>query len=250
MNWSLQLFSARNTRLAEALGIVQAAGYSSVEAYRENFRDVDAFQRALDAVGLTVPSMHINIGPLRDDPQGCMQLARQFDTSHVVCPYLMADERPLDRAGWLALCAELADIARRWNDAGFQFAWHNHDFEFIPLVDGSVPMQLLLEQAPELCWEIDVAWIVRSDTNPIPWIEQHVSRISAVHLKDIAPAGECTQEDGWADLGHGIVPWATIMPLLAQTPASIHVMEHDNPSDLQRFATRSIAAANALRPDH
>jgi sugar phosphate isomerase/epimerase len=177
-----------------------------------------------------------------------MQLARDFGSTHIVCPYLDVDERPTDAPGWTALGAELSGHAQRWRDAGFEFAWHNHDFEFHALPDGAVPMQLLLEQAPELQWEVDAAWIVRGGAEPQHWIRDYASRISAVHLKDIAPEGECQDEDGWADFGHGVVPWETLMPLLSQTSAHIHAVEHDNPSDLRRFATRAIAAANRLHP--
>ncbi len=246
MNWTFQLYSARNTPLAQALTIVSEAGYTSVEAYRDNFVDADSFKRELDKHQLLVPSMHINIGPLRDQTDLSMQRAREFGSTHIVCPYLEPSDRPVDAAGWSELIAELSDHAKRWQDAGFTFAWHNHDFEFVALADGAIPMQLLLENAPSIHWEIDVAWIVRAGADPLPWIDEHASRISAVHLKDIAAQGECADEDGWADLGHGVVPWSSIMPKLAQTPTTLYAMEHDNPSDLRRFATRSIATANAL----
>lgn len=246
MNWSFQLYSSRNTDLAQALSIVSKAGYSSVEAYRDNFINADLFKRLLDEHQLLLPSMHINLGPLREEAESSMQRARDFGSLHIVCPFLEPENRPTDSAGWSLLIAEVSEIAKRWQDAGFTFAWHNHDFEFVALADGAIPMQLLLDGAPELNWEIDVAWIVRAGADPIPWIDAHASRISAVHLKDIAPSGECKDEDGWADLGFGVVPWSSAMPKLLKTPASIYAMEHDNPSDLVRFATRSIATANAL----
>ncbi len=246
MDWTFQLFSARNTELADALKIVTNAGYTCVEAYRDNFQDPDEFRSLLDKHGLKVPSMHINLGPLRDEPAAMMQRARDFGSHHIVCPYLEMHERPVDTAGWLVLIAELSDHAKRWKDAGFTFAWHNHDFEFVALPDGALPMQLILEHAPELQWEIDLAWIVRAQADPIPWLQDNLSRISAVHLKDLAPAGECADEDGWADVGFGVVPWKAIVPLLAQTSATVFAVEHDNPSDLQRFATRSFATISSF----
>ena len=53
--------------------------------------------------------------------------------------------------------------------------------------------------------------------------------------------------DGWADVGHGTLDWKGLMAALrGKTPARYFVMEHDNPSDYERFARRSIAAANAF----
>jgi sugar phosphate isomerase/epimerase len=72
--------------------------------------------------------------------------------------------------------------------AGFGFGWHNHDFEFVPLADGSVPMQILLETAPDLDWEADIAWVIRGGADATDWIARHGKRITAVHVKDIAAA--------------------------------------------------------------
>lgn len=244
MSWSFQLYSARETALEESLKIISDAGYLAVEAYRDNFSDPVAFRSALEKYQLKLSSMHINIQPMRDDFDACVQLAHDFDCRHIVCPYLEPAQRPQDAQGWQSLAEELATFAKRWRESDCDFAWHNHDFEFIACSDGTIPMQVLLEFAPDMKWEVDVAWIVRADAAPEPWIVDHRNRISAVHLKDIAPAGECANEDGWADLGSGTVPWPSLVEPLLQTPASMYIMEHDNPSDLSRFARRSIDFAN------
>ncbi len=74
----------------------------------------------------------------------------------------------------------------------------------------------------------------------------HGSRITAVHVKDIAPSGQNTNEDGWADVGYGTVDWKALTKMLKGTPASYFIMEHDNPSDDERFARRSIATLKAF----
>ncbi|HEX5498605.1 MAG TPA: sugar phosphate isomerase/epimerase, partial [Thermomicrobiales bacterium] len=141
----------------------------------------------------------------------------------------------------------LAKAGAAAKKAGFDFGWHNHNFEFEKLPDGSLPMTAILEAAPEIGWEIDVAWVVRGGADSLDWIDRYGSRITAVHVKDIAPAGENADEDGWADVGHGTLDWKTIMKALRdKTPAKVFVMEHDKPSDVGRFARRSIEAANRL----
>ena len=67
------------------------------------------------------------------------------------------------------------------------------------------------------------------------------SRITAIHVKDIAPAGECVDEDGWADVGHGTLDWKSLIASAKQkTKAKYFVAEHDKPNDAVRFARRSI----------
>jgi sugar phosphate isomerase/epimerase len=72
------------------------------------------------------------------------------------------------------------------------------------------------------------------------------SRLLAAHLKDIAPKGENADEDGWADLGHGTIAWATILPALRKAGCTYFVMEQDKPNDHHRFASRALAAARKL----
>ena len=145
------------------------------------------------------------------------------------------------RRDYEAIAENLNSIGAQFKEAGIGFGSHNHDFEFVPLADGSIPMQILLETAPELEWEADIAWVIRGGADAADWIARHGGRITAVHVKDIAPEGEAADEDGWADVGHGTVDWAGLFgQLKASTPATLFVMEHDNPSDAGRFASRSL----------
>jgi len=93
---------------------------------------------------------------------------------------------------------------------------------------------------------MDVAWVIRGGADPLAWIEKYRDRITAAHVKDIAPAGQNADEDGWADVGHGTVDWPAIMAALRAVGVMHFVMEHDNPKDHTRFATRSIATAKGF----
>ena len=60
--------------------------------------------------------------------------------------------------------------------------------------------------------------------------------------EDLAPAGEKTDEGGWADLGQGIVDWSACAAALQGQGVSTFVLEHDKPADLDRFIGTSVAA--------
>ena len=93
--------------------------------------------------------------------------------------------------------------------------------------------------------QIDVAWVALAGLDPQPWIEGYAGRIAAVHVKDIAPRGSRTDEDGWADVGTGLVPWPKLWRAAVAADAGLMIAEHDNPSDFDRFARRSIEAMRA-----
>ena len=107
-------------------------------------------------------------------------------------------------------------------------------------------LEAMMDASPSLNLELDLGWVQRAGHDPVEWINKYAGRISAAHIKDIAPTGECADEDGWADVGHGTMDWPAITAALAAAGVSHFVIEHDNPSDHERFARRSLATASTF----
>ena len=78
---------------------------------------------------------------------------------------------------------------------------------------------------------MDLAWLVRAGEDPLVWMDRLGGRITALHVKDIAPAGQALDEDGWADVGHGTLDWKALLAAAQKkTRVKYLVMEHDKPS--------------------
>lgn len=249
---SFQLYSARNFQpFTEVFRVLSEAGYKEVEGYSALYASLDdaairQVKADLDRNGLSMPTAHFGIDMLEAEPGRVLEICRTLGIEAVYCPYLLPEERPTDAAGWHALGERLQKVGEPIRAAGLTFGWHNHDFEFFTLPDGTAPQDHIFAGGPDLAWEADIAWIVRGGADPFAWIRKYGSRITAVHVKDIAPKGENADEDGWADVGHGTVPWADLSKALAGTPARHFIVEHDNPKDITRLATRSIATIKAF----
>lgn len=246
---SYQLYSARNhPPLADHLRLLASLGYKHVEGYGGLYADPDpaALRRLLDEAGLTMPTAHIGLDVLRDTG-ATVGIAEALGVETVFCPHLAPDERDEAEDGWKALADELSALAETYDKAGIGLGYHNHDFEFRPTTAGTMPMELLLKGAPALVWEADIAWIQKGGQDPAVWIDKYADRLSAAHLKDIAAPGEALDEDGWADFGHGVMPWEVLMrQLTTSTACRYFVVEHDKPSDAARFAERSIRALREM----
>jgi sugar phosphate isomerase/epimerase len=246
-DFSYQLYSSRNfPPLDQTLEMLQRNGYVQVEGYGAVYGDAAATKAALDAHNLTMPSGHFSIDLLEQEEQKVLDIAGTLGMKAIYCPHLAVDLRPTDAAGWSAFGERLEAAHATYSKAGYVFGWHNHDFEFKALADGSIPQRLIFDAAPSISWEADIAWIIRGGADPFQWIEDHASRITAVHVKDIAAQGQNTNEDGWADVGYGTVDWKALTSALRDTPVKYFIMEHDNPSDDERFARRSIATVKAF----
>ncbi|SHH25392.1 Sugar phosphate isomerase/epimerase [Cognatiyoonia sediminum] len=240
-----QLYCSRNfPPLAETCKMLSEAGYSNVEGFGGLFGDLPTLEAALKDNGLRMTSSHIGLDMLENDPAKILEIASTFGTQKMFVPFVMPDDRPNDDAGWRAFGKRLEAAGKPVKDAGVAFGWHNHDFEFVATESGAMPMDLIAEADIDL--ELDLGWVARAGLDPVEWINKYAGRIKAVHVKDIAPTGEATDEDGWADVGHGTLDWGSIHAALHHAGIDRYVVEHDNPSDDKRFATRSITSINAF----
>lgn len=244
MTASLQLYSMRNGEdFATLLPKLPALGITKVEAYGAVFEAPDAFVRAVKDSGLEMPGCHMGLDYIQSDPSAAVAMAQTLGAKQVFVPYLDAAQRPTDAAGYAAFAKEVFATGAPFRDAGITFGWHNHDFELRALDDGSIPLDVMFEAAPELSWEGDLAWVIVGGGDPLTYINKYSAQLAAIHVKDIAPNGENLDEDGWADLGQGTVDWTALIAACRRLPQRIeYVLEHDNPSDPMRYATTSAAA--------
>jgi sugar phosphate isomerase/epimerase len=237
---SFQLYSARFLEpLEKQIELLAGLGYRVVEPYGGLFAQPDRLKQALARHGLKARSAHVGLDRLRADAGATARLCRDLGIELVFVPAPPQNERQKDAAGWKSTAAELHEIGKAVTGEGMRFGWHNHDFEFRPTETGARPIDLLLEGAPDLLWEPDLAWIVRGGADPLAALQRYAGRIPACHVKDIAPKGEAVDEDGWADVGYGTLDWTRLLPAMRQAGATLFVLEHDKPADVARFARRS-----------
>ncbi len=245
-----QLYSSRNfPPLQDTLEMLAAAGFEAAEGYGGVYASpaqLADLAAGLKAAGLVMRTGHFGLAQLENEPGFVADIVGTLGITHVYCPYVMPDDRPTTSAGWRAFGARVAAAGAGLRKAGIGYGWHNHDFEFVPCADGVLPIDAIFAGGPDLQWEMDVAWVVRGGADPLAWIARYKGRITAAHVKDIAKAGEKRDEDGWADLGQGTVPWGAILPALRAAGVQHFVLEHDNPSDHARFAKNSITAFRGL----
>lgn len=242
---AFQLYTSRNfPPLESQLEGLAEMGYDGVEPFLPNYGDDPAlFRRQIDAAGLACFGFHLPYDGLIADPAKWIDIARTIGSTLLIPPYLAPEARPTDAEGWRAVGLNLAKAAEPVKAAGLRLAWHNHDFEYFPLPDGTRPIDHLLDAAgPDVGFEVDFAWVTRGGADPVAELERYAPRMTAIQIKDTQPLG-ATAEGGWAPTGDGIVDWTALWPLFDKTPADHLVVEHDEPADWRLVAARSIAFA-------
>jgi sugar phosphate isomerase/epimerase len=245
---SFQLYSARTLEPLETqFELLAGLGYKQVEPYGALLNDPQKLKNLLERHGLSAPTSHVGMDRLRADPVAAVRLSRELGVRTIYAPAPPPGERDGGEAEWSALGRELDRIGKIVTAEGLKFGWHNHHWEYAKAADGRRFIHIMLEQALDILWEADLAWIVRGGADPVAELKRYSGRIEAVHVKDIAPAGQCADEDGWADPGHGVLDWSKLVPVLKEIGVTLFIAEHDKPNDVARFARRALATVASWR---
>jgi CoA-transferase family III len=162
----------------------------------------------------------------------------------VVAPWLDPHERPKDREGWSAFGRRLSCLSRQLAQESLRFAWHNHEFEFEVLPDGSFGIDHAVGE--DVLVELDLGWLFRAGQDPLIWLKRYEGRLPAVHVKDVAAPNSNLEEMNFADVGAGVMDWPRYWRAAVQAGAELMVAEHDAPSDWRRFARVSASAMRRL----
>ncbi len=224
----LQLYTVRHQMEKDVEGTiarVAATGYREVEFagyFGKSPRDVRAL---LDHHGLSSPSSHVSLAP--DQWRAALDAAPVVGHRYLVIAWIPAEERHTldDYKRWAERLNRAATEAKA---AGLQLAYHNHDFEFVPL-DGKLPYDVLLtETDPKLVQlEMDLYWIVKGGQDPLAYFARWPGRFPMVHVKDSAGP----PDHKMAAVGAGKIDFRKIFVQSDQAGIRHYFVEHDNPDD-------------------
>jgi sugar phosphate isomerase/epimerase len=247
---SIQLYSLRHLGgLDQQLDAAARAGFTNVETIGSHLDDPKALKAALAARGLHAPSGHIGLPALRGDLGRVADAATEAGIVQLFMPALPPEERNGDADAWRRVGTELGEMAGRLKERGISLGYHNHHWELARFSDGSCPLDCLFQggAGSPLVWQADIAWLARGGDDPKVWLEKYAGLLVSAHVKDQAQAGRNEDEDGWCDVGSGILDWPDLWAFASARGARLMVVEHDNPKDPAGFAARSFSYLKTIR---
>ena len=144
------------------------------------------------------------------------------------CPLIGLAARPGDTfpnsyEGWTRFIKKTREIAKQIKEAGLDFSYHNHDFEFEKW-HGVTAMDRLIEEAPELYFTLDIFWVQAGGANPLKYIKKLEGQIKVIHFKDFRIFNGARQ---FAEIGLGNMDWDEIIPLCKSTGIPCAAIEQD-----------------------
>ena len=183
----LQLYSVRDA-LAEdfegTLRKVKEMGYDYVEFAGYFDRNAEEIKAMLDEIGLEAVSVHQTYLDVLNK-EGTVDFIKTLGAKYYAMPWMPA-ENVLDADKFKAIIADMEKAGKILKDAGIQFLYHNHDFEFAGKIDGMYALDYLYATVPAdiLETEIDTCWVRYAGLDPAGYLKQYAGRAHIVHLKD------------------------------------------------------------------
>ncbi len=223
---ALQMYTVRDVAAEDFLGALRQVaeiGYAGVELAGTFGLSADELKAALDDLGLRVAGSHIGLQLLENDLPGIIEYNRAIGNPYIIVPAVPPERRrTLD--DWRALAELFNQIGREVKQAGMQFCYHNHAFEF-EIFDGKFAFDWLYEWTdPDLVKaEIDTYWVQYAGQDPAAYIRKYAARTELVHLKDM----EAGEERFFAEVGEGTMDWPTIFEAAEAAATQWYVVEQD-----------------------
>ena len=195
---ALQVYTVRDAAAENFAGTmkqIKEMGYDGVELAGLYDLEPDYIRQVLDDAGLKAISAHVPYAQLIDDLQGTLQQYKTIGCDYIAIPYLEDDKRP-GAPGFEQVVAAVPKIGEACVNMGMTLLYHNHDFEFVKVDNGSFGLDYLYVKVPAdlLQTELDTCWIKVAGESPIAYIEKYADRCPIVHLKDFYREDEAEDE--------------------------------------------------------
>lgn len=265
---AIQLHTVREIGepLPETIHRVADAGFEGVE-FAGAFLEADphAVREALDETGIAPVAAHVDLQMLEGDLESVVDRCRHVACDHLVIPHLGAGYfRTTTHVD--ALARRLEGLARKLDDYGLQLSYHTSRHPFLPLLDRfglGAPAMLpspafvwervaeaidltvrgtdrsvattgfgrLVSRTDNLTFEIDAGWVTAAGYDPVDVFELLGSRLSLIHIADVAQTRRYPPEFRSVPPGEGLLDLERVLRASRETDVDWLIFEDDHPSN-------------------
>lgn len=244
----VQLYTVRQQAecdLPATLQAIRKIGYTAVETYWDIYNHPAAeLRRMITDQGLKVPSGHFNY----DGLDSKIDYAKALGVDYVICPML-----PENMRSSLDGYKQAADHFNTWGEkirqAGMQFGFHNHNYEFRPFGETTGFETLMKHSDPKLVFlEMDCYWITQAGGDPVEMFREYGERVKLLHLKDRKAGFPATQDlneaaGHFTEVGAGTIHWREILAVAEKNGVQHMFVERDS-GDLPAMESLRVSFEN------
>jgi sugar phosphate isomerase/epimerase len=242
----LQLYTIRDAMATDAPGslkkvsdfgykYLELADYANGKFY--NYEPAE-FKKLVDDLGMEIISSHTQVegvGVTLDSAKKMAEDHVKIGAKYCIQPWIVEEMRTTV-ASYQRMAANWNQIGQVMKDAGLQFGYHNHNFEF-GTVEGKVPyFDIMLAELDKslVIMELDMFWASKAGHNPVDIINKYPGRFQLFHLKDMysnqPPFYEVIKDD-IAPVGEGVINFKEIIATKDTAGMKYMIVEQDQSRD-------------------
>jgi len=243
----LQLYSIRDAMAADVRGSLKKVsdiGYKYMELADYSNRKFygfspSEFKKILSDLGMEALSSHTAVeadGITSENAKAMADDHAALGVKYCVQPWINDEDRTIEK--YKAMIADWNEVGRIMKSVGIQFAYHNHNFEFLP-TDGIIPYyDIFLKEmdADLITMEIDLYWVTKAGHDPVEIFKKYPGRFKLWHFKDqvrpTAPVYEVEKED-ITSVGAGSIDFKRIYASREISGMKNFFVEDDNQGESQ-----------------
>lgn len=223
---ALQMYTLRDDCEKDFAGTIKKVaeiGYPAVELAGRGSLSVQELSSLLADNHLTLAGSHIGLDQLENDLPNIIQENLTLGNRYIVVPYL-GEERRKTADDYKKTGETFNKIGETLQQSGLTLCYHNHDFEFKPLDNGQIGLDILLENSdPALVkFEVDTYWVLKGGQDPVAFVRKHSGRVPLMHIKDMDPA-----DDSFAPIGTGKLPLDALIAAAPDIGTQYLIVEQD-----------------------
>ena len=210
----LQLYTLRDDIAKDPKGVIRKVasyGYNQIESFEGSqgmFWGMTAteFKALMDQLHMTIISSHCDINK---DFERKAEDAAKIGMKYLICPYL-GPQKSLD--DYKKAAEHFNDRGRICKKHGIRFAYHNHDYSFVP-IDGVLPQDIFMQHTDKdlVDFEMDIYWVVTAGEDPNKWFDKYPGRFMLCHVIERKKDTPLSVKDASCILGEGSIDFASIL---------------------------------------
>ncbi len=226
--------------IAKTLRKVRAIGYEAIQISAFGPIDPAELARMLKGEGLAVCSTHTAWQRFADELDKVIEEHRMWGCAHPAIGGMPKESRSAE--GIIEFARAASEVGRKLAEAGMDFSYHNHNFEFRK-ADGKTWLELLYDNSDPryVKAEIDTYWVQAGGGDPAAWIRKYPGRMPILHLKDMVMGPEGVR---MAEIGEGNLNWPAILAAAEDAGVQWYCIEQDECYERDPFDSLKISLEN------
>ena len=227
--FGIQLWTVKQALAKDPLGVLKHlsnCGYKQIESFEGangmfwGMKNTE-FKKQLGDLEMNMIASHCDINKDFERKAG---EASEIGMKYLICPHIGAQKSIDDYKRFGDQFNKCGEIA---NKNGIRFAYHNHDYSFVPM-NGIVPQDVMMQNTdPKIVdFEMDLYWTKVAGVDPLAYMDKFPNRFKLVHVKDLIKVDNAEGHESCV-IGKGTIDYKTLLPEVAKRGVKHMIVEQE-----------------------